>query len=79
MRHNAPTRALLEHEAILRAQLTSYRQLSVVTGYSEQYIANYVGRLACQKRRKVNLSKLKPGRRYTDDEIDQFAADLLRK
>lgn len=56
MRHNAPTRALLEREADLRAQLTTYADLAIKTGYSEQYIANFIGRLVRAKREKVHVT-----------------------
>lgn len=78
MKHAGPTRKILEREASLRARLTPYRELAISTGYSEQYIANFISRLAKAKREKDN-NKLREGRRYTDAQINQFAADLTRK
>ena len=79
MRPSQETRALLEREAELRAQLTTYADLALKTGYSEQYIANYVGRLIRAKREQVDVS-LKP-RRFsrTEAELDALACELICK
>jgi hypothetical protein len=79
MRPSQEIRDLLEREATLRAQLTSYARIAKQTGYSEQYIANYVGRLIRAKREQVDVS-LKP-RRFsrTKNELEAIACELICK
>lgn len=49
-------RSLLTSEADIRAQMTSYKDLAQKTGLSEEYIANFVGRLIRAKRENVEIS-----------------------
>ena len=77
MRRNREGRALLEHEADIRAQETKYSELAIETGYSELYVANYVARRVREKRQKVDVS-LKPRRfSHTDEELGRLA-ELMR-
>ncbi len=68
---------LLEREAALRARLTSYDELSLRTGYSAKYIANAVSRLVKTKHEKDH-NTLRAERRYTDEQIEKFAAELRK-
>lgn len=54
---SAQAKALLTSEADIRARMTSYKDLASQTGLSEEYIANFVGRLIRAQREKVDVSR----------------------
>lgn len=69
-------RDILMREAQIRAPMTAYRDLSIKTGLSEEYIANFVGRLIRGIRDKVEISVPRVTEKV---DIDALARELGAK